>query len=163
MIGIGRQTDYAARIVLHLACLDAEAQVSVGEIAQQRLLPEPFVRRLVGRLVGAGILQSARGFKGGIRLARPASDISMLDLVVAMEGSVALNACVDHSDACPFAAACPVHSAWTDVTRSLQEQLATIRFDQLAKGTEGHVAAHRQLKHAESPSKPGKAKTRSTP
>ncbi len=144
-MGIGRQTDYAARIVLHLACLDANTCVSVGVIARQRLLPEPFVRRIIARLVRADVLKSTRGFQGGIALARAAGEISMLDLVMAMEESVALNACVDHSDACPFSSDCPVHSAWENVTESLRQQLDAIRFDQLAKGTKGHVTAHRRI------------------
>jgi Rrf2 family protein len=143
MVGISRQTDYAARIVLHLACLEPGTQVALAGIARQRLLPAPFVRRLVGRLVDAGILQSSRGFKGGVRLGRPAEAISMLDVVMAMEGEVALNACVDHLDSCPFSAHCPVQRAWTDVTQVLRDHLAAIRFDQLASGTADHVRSHR--------------------
>ena len=107
MLQIARHTDYAARIVLHLACLEEGAQASIGEIAEQRLLPEPFVRRLISRLVKGGILATVRGSGGGIRLGRPASEISLLDLVQVMEGPIALNHCVDADHACPFTTLCP--------------------------------------------------------
>ena len=132
MQGIGRQTDYAARIVLHLACLGEGAQVPVKEISAQRLLPPAFVRRIVGRLAGAGILRTVRGAGGGVRLARPASEVSLLDVLRAVEGGVVLNKCVDTPDFCPNTPSCPVHRAWTDATRQLEDHLANVRFDRLA-------------------------------
>lgn len=144
MIGIARHTDYAARLVLHLASLEPGAQASIADIARQRQLPVPFLRRLISPLVKAGILESLRGAGGGIRLGRPAADISLLDLIRAMEGGVQLNHCVDHHEACPFAADCPVQTAWTGVTRALEASLDSVRFDALAQGTAGHAEAHRR-------------------
>ncbi len=142
MLGISRQTDYAARIVLHLACLEQGARVPIAEIAERRLLPAPFVRRVIGRLVTAGIVRTVRGAGGGVTLARPPAEVSMLDILRAMEGGVVLNRCVDTPRACPLARSCPVQRAWTDVTRALEASLAALRFDRLATATEGHVTAH---------------------
>ena len=103
MIGIGRHTDYAARIVLHLASLDEGAQVTAAEISAKRLLPPAFVRRIIGKLADAGILRTTRGAGGGVTLARPARKITLLDVVKAMEGGLVLNACVDTPVACPLA------------------------------------------------------------
>ena len=132
MRGIGRQTDYATRIVIHLACLGDGVQVPMKEIAAKRLLPPAFVRRIVARLAGAGILRTARGAGGGIRLARPASEISLLDVVRAVEGRITLNHCVDDPPTCPLSETCPVQRAWTGATRHLESYLASVRFDQLA-------------------------------
>lgn len=145
MMGIGRQTDYAVRLVLHLACLEPGTTASIKEIAAQRKLPEPFVRRIAGRLVASGLVHSMRGFQGGIRLARPSAEITMLDVVLAMEDRLALNDCVDHTDHCPFAANCPVHVVWSRLTEDLRKSLAAIRFDQLAINTAGHTEAHRRM------------------
>jgi len=145
MIGISRQTDYAARIVLHLACLPAGTQVPIRQIAEQRQLPVPFVRRLVALLVGKGILQSSRGSAGGVQLGKPAQRITLLDLVRAMEGPIALNQCVDNDQACPFAGTCPVQMAWTGASRALEEHLATVDFAALAHGSQGHMEAHAAL------------------
>jgi Rrf2 family protein len=149
MLGITRQTDYAARVVLHLSCLEPGARVTIAQIARQRLLPVAYVRRVMQRLVKAGLLITTRGMKGGVRLARPASEISLLDVVRAVEGHVVLNRCVDNPKACPLAATCPVQRAWTQATRSLEATLATVRFDQLAthleRGVTGRGYGRQQL------------------
>lgn len=145
MLGIRRETDYAVRTVLHLASLGPEASVRVREVAAQRYLPLSFVRRIVARLSAAGLLQTSRGMGGGIRLARPPAEISMLDVVRAMEGGVALNPCVEAPHSCPLAAACPAQRAWSEATAVLEAHLASVRFDALAGGPAGHVAAHRLL------------------
>jgi Rrf2 family protein len=142
MLGISRQTDYATRLVLHLACLEPGTQVPIAEISRLRLLPVPFVRRLVGQLVKVGLLLSTRGSGGGVRLARPARDISLLDVVEAIEGTIALNHCVGDGDACVLSEHCPGQSAWTGATRALVQHLASVRFDALASGPDGHRAAH---------------------
>jgi len=148
MLGISRQTDYAVRVVLHLACLEAGAQVSIAEISESRNLPMPFVRRLIKPLVARGILASARGSAGGIRLARPAGEISLLEVVNAMEGGMALNHCADDHKGCPLAAGCPVQSVWVGATRALESHLETVRFDALALGPHGHVVAHQKIHSA---------------
>ena len=148
MLGISRQTDYAVRVVLHLACLDEGAQVSIAEISESRDLPMPFVRRLIKPLLTRGILASTRGTAGGIRLAKPAGEISLLEVVGAMEGGMALNHCVDDHKGCPMADTCPVQSVWAGATRALQDHLAGVRFDALALGPDGHVVAHRDLSRA---------------
>lgn len=141
MIGIGRQTDYAARLVLHLAGLEPGAQVPIAEVAARRLLPEPFLRRIVRRLAAAGLVATARGAGGGIRLARSAAEISLLDVVRALEGDVVLNRCVDSPEACPLSDACPVQRQWTRVTRNLEADLAAVRFSDLATSLEQRVSA----------------------
>jgi len=146
MLQIARHTDYAARIVLHLACLGPGAQASIAEIAEQRQLPAFFVRRLIGKLVQGGILASSRGANGGIRLARPAVQITLLDLVRVMEGPIALNHCLDADHTCPFAHSCPVQTVWAEATRALEGALGSTTFDTLASGPSGHRDAHRQLR-----------------
>ena len=140
MIGIGRHTDYAARIVLHLASLEQGAHVTAADISAKRLLPPAFVRRIIGTLADAGILRTTRGAGGGVSLARPAREISLLDVVQAMEGGLVLNACVDTPAACPLAVACPVNKAWGDATDVLAASLGAVRFDRLADSAEQAVA-----------------------
>lgn len=145
MLGIRRETDYAVRTVLHLASLGPEAVVQVRDVAAQRQLPLSFVRRIVARLGASGLLRTTRGMGGGIRLARPASEISMLDVVRAMEGSLTLNPCVETPHSCPLSAGCPAQRAWCEATVVLETHLASVRFDQMASGTPGHVAAHQRV------------------
>jgi len=132
LFNLGRQTDYASRIVLHLACLDPGARVTAGEIAAKRLIPPAFVRRTVSRLSSAGILATVRGSGGGIALARPAAEISLLQVVEAFEGPLSLNVCVQEPGDCTLARTCPVQRAWVAATRHLSVYLGEVRFGDLA-------------------------------
>ena len=136
MQGIGRHTDYASRVVFHLAVLGPGSRVQVKDIAERRLMPAPFVRRVVARLAAAGILRTTRGSGGGVQLARPASTISMLDVVRAMEGGIVLNRCVSEPPACPLSGACPVRLAWGDATRRVEEHLGGVTFADILKPPE---------------------------
>lgn len=150
MIHVTRQTDYAVRIVLHLACQVEGAYVPIPEIVAQRHLPSPFVRRLVSRLVGAGILQTVRGSAGGVGLAKPASDISLLDVVVAIDGPLCPSPCVEQPHGCPLGRDCPVRGVWTDAGRVLENHLRQTRFSALA-GASAHREAHRGVRNARGP------------
>jgi Rrf2 family protein len=142
MLGIRRETDYAVRTVLHLATVGEEVNVQVRDVAEYRQLPLSFVRRIVARLSASGILETTRGMGGGIRLARPAAEISMLDVVRAMEGTVALNPCVVAPHTCPLSDGCPAQRAWAGATAALEAHLALVDFDTLAGSQRRHVAAH---------------------
>jgi Rrf2 family protein len=145
MIGISRQTDYAARLVLHLACLEPGVRVSIPEIARTRLLPAPFTRRLIALLIRAGILQTTRGTHGGVSLARPAPEISLLDILEALEGGVVLNDCLAGGEPCVFGPGCTVQRAWGRASTLLRDHLASVTFDQLASGSLHPRAAHSNL------------------
>jgi Rrf2 family protein len=145
MIGVSRQSDYAARIVLHLASLGQGEQATIAEVAEQKKLPLPFVRRIVAQLVNREVLLTARGKKGGIRLGRDASEISLLDIIEAMEGAVLLSECSGEHATCPFRGHCPVQVAWKSVGGELKRSLANVRFDTLASANQRHAAAHRKV------------------
>jgi Rrf2 family protein len=153
MMRIARQTDYAARLLLHLASLGEGASASIAEIAEQRQLPAAFVRRMVAPLVAAGILRTSRGSHGGVQLGRPAAEISLGDLVRAMEGPILLNECVHTEGACPFEKGCPVQKAWTEVSDALDTHLSAICFDALVGGSAGHARAHAKLRKPTAPTK----------
>lgn len=132
MFNISRHTDYAARIVLHLATLEPGSRVTAKEVAQRRLIPPAFVRRIVSRLSSAGILKTLRGSGGGIALARPAAEISLREVVEALEGPLSLNCCVEEPKACPLSTTCPIQVTWVGATRHLSSYLEKIRFSDLA-------------------------------
>lgn len=142
MVSIGRHTDYASRIVLHLAALEPGARVTAAQIAERRLIPPVFIRRIVSRLSQAGILTTTRGARGGITLARPPSEVSLKDVVTAMEGPVVLNACVVDAKSCPLSDDCPVRGAWGRINGGLSELLENVRFDELAGKVGGECDDH---------------------
>lgn len=136
MITISRETDYAARVILHLALQGSGGRATAQQIAAQRLIPRALVRRVVTRLSAAGLVVTARGSEGGIALARPADAISLLDVVEALEGSLALNRCTVEPETCPLMDACTVHDAWTHARQILRDNLRQITFDKLANKRE---------------------------
>ncbi len=143
MIAVSRSTDYAVRIALHLACQDKDALVSLADIATARRLPLPFVRRIAAQLAEAGIVRSVRGPRGGITLAREASKVSLLDVVVAMEGPLCASECQESPDGCPFGRTCPVRDVWSSTTKVLENHLRQSRLSDLA-AAQAHRAAHRK-------------------
>jgi Rrf2 family protein len=133
MLAISRQTDYACRVILHLALHPGENRTTTQEIAQRRLIPRAFVRRVVTQLSTAGLLATTRGGNGGITLARTPVEISLLDVVEAIEGPVALNACTINPEACPLIPACPVSKAWGNARQVLVDELRRVTFAELAQ------------------------------
>jgi Rrf2 family protein len=158
MITIRRDTDYAVRVVLHLSMLGEGARITAEEVAAQRLLPRAFVRRIIGRLGAAGLLRTVRGAGGGIALSRPASEVSLLDVVAAMEGGFALNCCVDDPKACPLTKDCPVRRSWITVSNQIAGSLGAIRFDHLAKVSNRSRRQARTYKGGRPANKQGKKK-----
>jgi Rrf2 family protein len=93
------------------------------------------VQKLVSRLTSAGLLRSVRGAGGGLQLARPAAAITLADIVEAVEGPIALTACVEGTD-CSVDHECRVRPHWPMVNEALRGALAGIPLTQLAQEKE---------------------------
>jgi Rrf2 family protein len=146
MFAITRSTDYAARVVLHLASLENEGQDSIAAIAADRFLPVPFVRRIVSRLAKAGILRTSRGVGGGVALARPAEEINLHDVIEAMEGPSCPSPCLESDRNCPLSKSCPVRNVWSQTASLLDNHLRSVRFSDLARDP-SHGEAHHRLRN----------------
>ncbi|MGQ9586273.1 MAG: RrF2 family transcriptional regulator [Anaerolineae bacterium] len=130
---ITRQADYAARVVLDLSMQPPGAWTTTREIAERRLIPGQLVRQVIAQLVRAGLIRSRRGNEGGVSLARSPADISLLDVVQAMEGSLLLNLCVEDPQECPLSQGCPVRKVWVRAQEALEDFLRHETFDLLAQ------------------------------
>lgn len=133
MLTISRETDYACRVMLHLAMLPQGQHVTAQQIAQGRIIPRAIVRRVITRLAKAQLVITTRGKGGGLTLAHPSNEISLLDIVQAMEGPIALNACLATAFQCPLMKVCSVHEAWAGVHDMVLKQLAAATLDKLAE------------------------------
>ena len=133
MIAINRETDYACRVILHLAAHPPGHRTTAREIADLQLIPQSLIRRVVRQLSAAGLVRTTRGTGGGIVLARPPSEISLLDVVEAIEGPLVLNECTVNPHFCPLMPACSVHEAWVRIKKILVEELRNTTFDKLAE------------------------------
>ena len=105
---VTRQADYAVRAVLYLAQLKPGQRVSTAEVSRAQRIPLTFLAKIVAQLGPAGVLRTTRGAHGGIWLARPAEALSLLEVVEAIDGPLALNACVLSPEACELADHCAV-------------------------------------------------------
>lgn len=126
MFKISKLTDYAVVILSRMAEVPDDL-ISAAQVSELTRLPEPTVAKLLKLLAGGDILISVRGAQGGYKLAAPAAEISMADIVVAIDGPVSLTACVEGSnESCDFAPCCPVNGRWTKVNTAVKSALENI-------------------------------------
>ena len=101
--------DYAVVLMTAAARREAGARLSATELSEDTGVPLPTTQKLMGQLAASGLLTSSRGAGGGFALARPAAEISLADIVEAVEGPIALTACVEHGKHdCALEGACCV-------------------------------------------------------
>lgn len=130
---ISRRTDYGVRVILDLANLQDGERASTQEIAERQSIPAPFLAKIVSQLSTSGLLETYRGAGGGVVLARPPSEINLLDVIEALDGPIRLNRCVIEPDNCPREDKCPVHAIWMEAQRDLTRVLTSVTFDSLAE------------------------------
>ncbi len=99
MFRISRLTDYGIVVMAHLAgCEDGDSH-NARELAEETRLPAPFVSKILKSLTRAGLLVSQRGSKGGYSLARTPGEISVVEMITALEGPVGITECTIHPSA----------------------------------------------------------------
>lgn len=102
-------------------------RTSAATLAGETGVPLATAHKLVHALVRGGLLKSLRGTGGGIKLARPAAAISVADIIEAIEGPIALTACVDHERSdCALAGSCRVRPHWAIINASMRGALGNV-------------------------------------
>jgi FeS assembly SUF system regulator len=130
---LSSMADYAVVTMAAAARHCGHTQVNAGQLAVETGLPAPTVQKLVSRLTAAGLLRSSRGVGGGLKLARPAAAITLADIVEAVEGPIALTACVeDGKHDCAMEGNCRLQPHWPMVNAALRGALADIALTSLA-------------------------------
>ena len=132
---LSSMADYAVVTMCAAARHCGGVRVSSAELAAETGLPVPTVQKVVSLLSRGGLLRSVRGAGGGLQLARPAAAISVADIVEAVEGPIALTACVDGVD-CVVDHTCSVKPHWPVINNALRGALADIPLTQLAGARE---------------------------
>jgi Rrf2 family protein len=129
---ITRQSDYAVRAVLDLAMLSDDERAFSEAIAARQDIPAAFLTKIFSRLSAEGIVITRRGVKGGVRLARPASEITMLEVIEAVEGPITLNRCARRPSDCLLDATCAMYPIWNTLCGELRARLNSITFEMLS-------------------------------
>jgi Rrf2 family protein len=128
---ITRQADYAVRAVLHLAQIKNGDRTSTSVVAKEQHIPPSFLAKIVSRLSITGLLHTSRGARGGLTLAREPKDITLLEVVEAIDGPIQLNECVGDNGVCTFDSDCPIRSVWCEAQDELVARLRKTDFAQL--------------------------------
>ncbi len=131
---ITRQADYAVRAVLYLA-RNGDQRTATSMIAEKQRIPPSFLAKIVSQLSIAGLLHTSRGARGGVSLARAPQEITLLEVIEAIDGPIQLNECVGDAGACSFDDDCPLRPVWCDAQEQLVNKLKGTNFaDMIAKG-----------------------------
>jgi Rrf2 family protein len=124
-------TDYAV-VVLSRLEVEGEVQTAPG-LAIATGLAEPTVAKVLKMLSGAGLVEGQRGARGGYRLLRPLASVPLSEVIVAIDGPIALTACVDGGfGLCEAEHICPVRGRWDPVNAAIRNALSSITVAEIA-------------------------------
>lgn len=137
---VSTRGDYASRALLSLALHGEEAgPTSVRDIAERTGLPQPYLEQILLALKGAGIVRSKRGVGGGYVLARPPEEITLGEIVAAVDGPIALGDFGEpHQDgACDHEGQCVLLSVWAGIGSRIRQQLDSFTLADIAAMSRG--------------------------
>lgn len=132
MLRITKQTDYGIVLLTSMAH-DPDRLVNATDLAGETGLPQPMVAKILKHLARSGVLASHRGVNGGYALARPPEELSVAEIIVALEGQIAITECTDDEPGlCAQETVCPVRSNWNRINGAIQEALDRISLAEMA-------------------------------
>ena len=128
-------TDYAFRVILHLASAPEGDIVNSQTIAEEQNIPVGFLQKIMRSLTQGEVVKSYRGIDGGFALAKPAKEISLLDIITIMEGPIDLQRCLKENSNCSKGCApqCPVHEALAVIQNGFTQALGNVTFAGMLK------------------------------
>jgi len=142
-VRVSTRGDYASRALLSLALHGADTPTSVRDIAERTALPQPYLEQILLALKGAGLVRSKRGVGGGYVLARPPEDISLAQIVSAVDGPIAAGDFGEpHANgACDHEGQCILLAVWADVGETIRQHLQSFSLADMVARAQGNVAA----------------------
>lgn len=128
---ITRQADYAVRAVLYLSRMGNSQRAATSTVAKEQNIPPSFLAKIISQLSIAGLLHTSRGARGGVTLAREPKEITLLEVIEAIDGPIQLNECVGENATCTFDHDCPLRPVWCEAQEDLVKRLRGTNFEQL--------------------------------
>ena len=133
MIRMTRLTDYGI-MLLTLFARDAKRPMrSARDLAEEAHLPLPTVSKLLKVLARHELLEAHRGVKGGFRLSRPSGDITVSEIIQALEGPIGVTECSSHDGQCDIERSCVVKSNWRKINTAVLDALGKITLEEMAQ------------------------------
>lgn len=127
-----RAADYAVRVMLHLASQPEGAVISRNTLAQASDVPESFLSKILQAMARAGLIQARRGVVGGFVLLPRGARSSVLDVVESIDGPMALNICLSHSNLCRQAESCSARQVWAEAQSAMVDVLRRAKIAEMA-------------------------------
>ncbi len=127
-----RAADYAARVMIHLATLPPGTRVQRTVLAEATAVPDSFLSKVLQGLVRARLIASRPGVNGGFELTSVPEKITLLDVVEAIDGPIALNICVSNQD-CERRPGCAAHPVWLEAQQAVVGVLKSATLAKLAE------------------------------
>lgn len=137
MLRISKLTDYGIVLLVELANGENLASRNARSMAEATSLPLPVVSKILKSLAQGGLLTSQRGTKGGYALARRPEEITVAEIIVALEGPIALTECSAGPGRCDQETACPVRDPWQRIHQSILEMLKRETLRELVGSPQG--------------------------
>ncbi len=135
MIRMSKLTDYGIVLMAHMATGSAEAVHTAQDLAGATHVPLPTASKILKQLARAGLVVSHRGRKGGYSLARPADEVSVGDIICAIEGPIGITDCgTGVAGACSLEAICAARSRWGPISRAIAQALGGVRLSAMRPG-----------------------------
>ena len=138
VLQVSRKIDYGLRAMIFLASTADGLVVPFREVARAMQIPEDFLAKILKTLVNGRLVISARGARGGYRLARQATAISFLEIIEAIDGPVQLNVCLAEAgkETCGMVSSCTMHSIWREGQDRMLEVYRKAKLSELAMPAE---------------------------
>lgn len=121
LMQIPRRVDYGLRAVIYLSTQDPERACSIAEIAKHQAIPRKFLEKIIQDLIHGGLVKSKRGPDGGYSLAKAPREISFQEVIEALAGPIAVNACMDSHLGCDQLSRCTMVGVWIEIQRKITE------------------------------------------
>jgi Rrf2 family protein len=127
--------EYGIRAIVDIALYEEAGPRAVNQIANRQGIPMRFLEQVMNSLRKGGLVESFRGASGGYRLARQPEEITLADVVQAVEGPITLMDCVAEGGACDRTTECVIREVFCDVQRSVIDTLAAVTLADIIKRT----------------------------
>ena len=137
---VTRATDYAVRIMVELASLPPGDKVQLNELIESTGVRGSFLSKVVQRLVHAGMVSSHRGTRGGFSLRVSGEEVTLLDVIEAIEGPTQMNLCLGSGPGCERKSWCGVHPIWKKAQSAFVQELGSVSIAHLAVESKSNLA-----------------------
>jgi Rrf2 family protein len=132
MLRLSKKADYALMAMKHLALKSGASSTSAREIAEQYDIPLELMAKVLQRLVRTGLLVSTQGTRGGYTLSRPATTISVTDVIQAIDGPFTVTACSSENSDCEQYSKCSIRDPLWQIRERIVAALSTVTIAEIA-------------------------------